>query len=292
MSTVRITWNLSLNIGSITFIKPEVAFNMVKTASGFRLDFPASISMPYRNPEERFLVEDMKVTLTALGDGREIAIARCPVSMSTGDPDRGISFSWDATFATMAVYERIRENREPQFAINVQASVRYLLQSTVPRFQIANSPAETFCGHTTIKYSRDAWVATLRQIGFRDSVIVEIPYPSEPPHEWESVWNALADARNAFDKGGTTAYIDAARSVRHALEKWQDIEKEEMGPGWTPPKRDEREARTVNQRIDNIRWHLMQLAHESAHTGSEKWSRDEALLLLNTLAALIAVRKP
>jgi len=293
MSTVNIMWNLSLNVGSISFGHPSPVFNSVRTASGFRLDFPASISLlPHKADEPAFLIEGMELCLKPIADSTEVAVVRCPDSMVSGYAPRNVTFSWDGTFAALAIYERIRSNKEPQFSVKVKGKIQRLLKMQGSGLQVATSPAEIFQAETTITYSRDSWVSTLRQIGFQDCVIVEIPYPSDSPHQWEPVWNALRDARNAFDKGGSTACKDSATSVRLALERWRDIEKEDMGPGWKPPSREERESRTTSQRIDNIRWHLMQLAHESAHTGAENWTRDEALLLVCGLSALIAVRKP
>jgi hypothetical protein len=293
MSTVNITWNLSLNIGSVTFIQPATALNSIRTASGFRIDFPASISIPARSAEEPgFLVETMEVCLKATGDGTEIAVGHCPVSVVSGNATQIVSFSWDSTFAALAVYERIRDTTEPQFSIRFKASVRRLINTQSPQLRVATSPAETFYADTTITYSRDSWVNTLRQIGFQDCVICEIPYPSNPPHAWEAVWKALGDARNAFDKGGSTAWNDSARSVRLALESWRTIEGEKPGTGWGQPTLPHLKTWTKEQRLDAIRWCVMNLANGAAHTGAENWTRDEALLLLSSLSALIAVRKP
>jgi len=54
----------------------------------------------------------------------------------------------------------------------------------------------------------------------------------------------------------------------------------------------DRESRTKKQRLNALRWHLMQAAHLGPHTGAEEWSRDDALLMLSVLSALLAERKP
>ena len=81
---------------------------------------------------------------------------------------------------------------------------------------------------------------------------------------------------------------------RLALERWQKIpnEKEDQGPGWKRPTQDELKDRTKKQRFDNLRWHLLQACHRGAHTGADEWTRDDAVLLLSTLSALLAERKP
>ena len=162
-------------------------------------------------------------------------------------------------------------------------------------FQVASFPADSIDEQTLIHYSRETWTNTLRQLEFNDSFVIEIPYPSDPPaKDWDEVWKALQDARRAFDQGGSTGWKGAANSVRHALEKWKDIQGEAVdhGEGWKAPTLQEKEGRTKRQRFDNIRWHLYQLAHLSAHTGADDWTRDDAMLLLSTLSALLAVRKP
>ena len=120
---------------------------------------------------------------------------------------------------------------------------------------------------------------------------MEIPFPADPPTGWEPIWEALRDARDSLDKGGSTAWKNTVTSVRLALEGWQHIEKEDQGPGWKRPDRTDLETRTKEQRIDNIRWHLIQLAHYAAHTKADDWTRDDALLMAPTLSSLLAVRK-
>ena len=132
----------------------------------------------------------------------------------------------------------------------------------------------------------------MRDLNLQDSILVDIPFPSDPPTGWEPIWTALRDARDSFDKGGSTAWKNTVTSVRLALEEWQHLEKEVQGPGWKRPDRTDLETRTKEQRIDNIRWHLIQLAHYAAHTKADDWTRDDALLLLSTLSSLLAVRKP
>jgi hypothetical protein len=99
------------------------------------------------------------------------------------------------------------------------------------------------------------------------------------------VWHALRDARDSFDTGGSTGWKNCVTAVRLALEEWRKIEQEDKGLADT-------QARTKIQRIDNLRWHLIQLAHYAAHTKADEWTRDDALLALSTLSALLAVRKP
>jgi hypothetical protein len=79
-------------------------------------------------------------------------------------------------------------------------------------------------------------------------------------------------------------------SVRLALEKWRDVEVEDPGPGFVRPSVADREARTKRQRLDQLRWDLLQMAHQGPHTHTEMWTRDDALLMLAMLSALLAER--
>jgi hypothetical protein len=150
----------------------------------------------------------------------------------------------------------------------------------------------TFHEIAQVRYSRDAWTATLRQLKHRDAVLIEIPYPSDPPTGWESIWQALQDARDSFDKGGSVGWKACVVNVRHALEQWQKIEAEDHGPGWERPAQGDLKDRNKHQRIENIRWHLLQLAHYSVHTKADEWTRDDAALALSVLSSLLTVRKP
>src|SRR3990167_2125734 len=88
------------------------------------------------------------------------------------------------------------------------------------------------------------------------------------------------EARDAFEQGGTTGWKTCGAAVRRALENWQEIEKGDMVPGWESQSRQERENRTKRQRLDILRWYLLQLAHLAVHSSANEWSRDDALLML------------
>jgi hypothetical protein len=132
----------------------------------------------------------------------------------------------------------------------------------------------------------------VRKLGLSENVLVEVPLPTSPSESWSGAWSALVNARNAFEQGGNSGWQGTVTSVRLALERWRNIEQENQGPGWTAPSRADRELRSRKERLDAVRWHLMQAAHLGPHTGAEEWSRDDALLMLATLSGLLAVRKP
>jgi hypothetical protein len=284
--------NNSLIIGSIAFMPVSSAFFSKRTASGFQISFPARVIFPARQPgSDPLLVENLAARFEPSGNGTEIGVMRFSEPLVSGTTDRVIHFVWESGFDALAFYERIREGKEPRFQVVVTGWMRRLFpvrNGQNYEFQLASFPADPIHEQTVVSYSREAWTNTLKQLGFCDSFVVEIPYPSNPPaKEWDAVWNAIRDARNAFDQGGSTGWRSAATHVRHALEKWQDIQGEEVDLGQNSPAK----QRSKKQRLDNVRWHLYQLAHLSAHTGADDWTRDDAMLMLSTLCALVAVRK-
>ena len=194
-----------------------------------------------------------------------------------------VTLAFDLTLEALAVYESIRAGGEPQFSIMLSGDIRYVLPGQGGK-EVC-SIASPLIQHGFIKYSRDAWTNMLRELKVHDAILVEIPFPSDPPSGWDPVWQALRDARDSFDAGGSTGWKNCVASVRHALEEWRNIEKEDQGPS-------DLKSRTKTQRVDNLRWHLIQLAHYAAHTKADEWTRDDALLALSTLSALLAVRKP
>lgn len=201
-----------------------------------------------------------------------------------------IRFSLDLTLDSLAFYERLRYGQAPQFRMRVSGAISYLLQ-VLTNHQV-RSISFPFYADCHVQYSRDAWTRTLRELNFRDCILVEIPFPSDPPHEWEAVWHALRDARDSFESGGSTGWKSSITSVRLALEEWRNIEKEDLGAGWQMPTIPDLQSRSKEQRLNAIRWHLIQLAHYAAHTKADEWTRDDALLMISTLCALLCVRNP
>jgi hypothetical protein len=269
-------------VGSVTFDQPEKALAGTRTASGIRVYLPASVTLSaLRLDPSPLLFENLKATLSA--SGIEIGVARYSDAIRTPRSKLPIQLVWDLTLQAFAVYESIRAGGEPQFDVLLRGDIRYILPGQ--GWKEACSIASPFTQPGFIKYSRDAWTKMLRELKVQDTVLVEIPFPSDPPNGWEPVWHALRDARDSFDTGGSTGWKNCVTAVRLALEEWRKIEQEDKGLADT-------QARTKIQRIDNLRWHLIQLAHYAAHTKADEWTRDDALLALSTLSALLAVRKP
>jgi hypothetical protein len=198
------------------------------------------------------------------------------------DP-RQIYLTWHGSINELAILEQLREGRNPEFQIQLRGELCYLLTSGHSRYRVRTEP-RLIHGDTTIGYPKETWVRELRKIGVLENVLIEVPLPTTPPAPWDSIWQNLMSARAAFEQGGSTGWNGCVLAVRQALEKWRDLEGNEEIPS-DPRQRSKRE------RLDNLRRALHQCTHVWVHDHDE-CSRDDALLMLSTLSALLAERKP
>jgi hypothetical protein len=295
-------------IGSFTFDESPVHLQASRTASGFNLQLPFSISLAsVVEGAPAPMVSDIRGVIFAGSPNQRVEIGRLFSDSSYTAPYRSRDSSqkdvawqgymtWLGSFVDLAFYNKLRDGGPVQFIVQPEWRLCYVfgipmgesghLVCTLPEWR---RPSEY---EVSVGYSRDVWVRMLRSLKVAENVLVEIPLPGCPSPEWEEVWKGLLDARNAFEQGGSTGWKGCVTGVRLALEKWRDIESEQMGPGSIKPKQSDLEARTKKERLDNLRWYLMQAAHLGPHTAADEWTRDDALLLLSTLSALLAERKP
>lgn len=293
MSHLTIKHSNYEQLGFLDFTEAIPCLAGVRTAAGFRLHVPAIVTFTSPSASKvPLMLDNLRATFTADDNGKscEIGTAHYPSSLRTEVLEQPIVFSWDWLIPTLGAYERIRRGREAYFRVQISGDIRLLVQGQ-PGRELC-SVAHTFSEYGDVRFSRETWVTTLRQLNIRDAVLVEIPFPADPPSGWEPIWQALRDSRDSFDTGGSTGWKNCIVAIRHALTEWQQIEKEDQGPGWQRPSQSDLNNRTKAQRIDNIRWHLVQLAHFAAHTKADEWTRDDALLALSVLCALLAARKP
>jgi hypothetical protein len=281
----------SEGIGSITFNEPEETLAEGRTASGFRLRLPTTVNLNRpANSNLEVLLQDVRVVFRA--SGLEFGVARCDNLQTPMGRDTPIFFSWDWALSVLGLYEKLRSGKPPRFNALLHGNLHYKVPGTNFRDECPSVPYP-FNSNGEIKYSRDTWTGTLRKLNILDSVLVEIPFPSDPPSDWDEMFESLRDAREALDKGGSSGWKGCAMAVRSAFEKWSKKEKENQGPGW-PSQIDIKEfhQRTKEQRADAIRWHVYQLAHYFAHNNARECNREDATLVLAVLSALLDVRKP
>ncbi len=270
-------------IGSITFNRSPQTLTAFRTAIGFELKVPITWSL-------RSVQQDAPLPMISALHGKVLIEgpggARLTVGQLNSDEwkSAGVSsepsefpqdtyLDWTGTFGDLAFVEKIREGKPPKLFMDLQGELCFLLlvnsqsaerhSSDHIRRQIGGSirvrsaPERILCsnGPISIEYPRDIWIAMLRRLGIAENVLVEVPLPANPRNEWEGVWNALVDARMAFETGGTTGWRDCVTSVR-------------------------------------VRWFLRHAANRGPHSDAGEWTRDDALLVLSTLSALLAQRNP
>lgn len=294
-------------VGSINFVESPERLSAHRTASGFEMRVPIVINFDTVKKDDplpmvgnfrgEVFAKDISGALMVVGrvwsDSWETGNVYYSEE-SSPSTSKDHYLIWAGALADLALFERARDGRSPALAIRLSGEFCHLLTGVHPHFRVRTEPRRIYSrsGNIEVTYPKEVWVETLRVLGVAENVLVEIPLPGRPSPEWDDVWKALVEARNAFEQGGSSGWVNCVRSARLALEKWQQHEAEDKGPGWVSPSRADREARTKKQRLDNIRWHLYQLAHKGVHTGAEEWTRDDALLMLSTLSALLAERKP
>lgn len=282
------------HVGRITFDDAPVQLIAHRTATGFNLIIPATIELEYTNGSKPCpMLSNLCGTISVdMESGVEMELGIIKDNWwYIGGKSESAKLVWSGFVSTLTKFEIIRDGKSPILKIKFHGEACWLLPNIDKTYLIRSEPYN-FSDKVQITYPKEVWIKMLRGLQVAENILVEIPLPSEPPAPWDEVWKALVEARDAFEQGGSTGWKGSVAAIRLALEKWQGIEKEDMGPGWKPPSQQERVSRSKKQRLDNLRWHLLQCAHLAPHSSADEWSRDDALLMLSTLSALLAERKP
>jgi hypothetical protein len=281
------------SVGTISFPPPAQGLTATRTAEGVRIGIPALLTLhgPGRSGFS-VVLEDLCATFSIRRDGgtMELGTARYVGHLRSNYDNLPITLTWDWPLSAVAVYERIRDGRAPVFSVTVSGHLRYVLAGEAGKEPV--SIAAPFHQIGEVGYSRDTWVGMLRKANVHDAVIVEIPFPSDPPTDWDGVWSALKEARDCFDQGGSVGWNNCIKSVRLALERWRDIETANRAPNWIDPKNKQVTDWTKEDRIEMLRRRFHEYANLGPHSGADGWNRDDAMLALSTLTSLLAVRKP
>jgi hypothetical protein len=294
--------------GKIVFIEKPDHLHASRTAGGFNLSLPMKIMFREVAEDDPIpMISNLRgVIMANINSSSKIEVGRAKCeSWSTGYvaykgetggmSESDLSMTWIGSFAELAHLERLRDGGSPKLDIVVQGELCYLINVPTARRRVRTQPQSVFSnyGSITVEYPKEVWVAMLTSIGAAENVLVEIPMPSTPPVPWNEVWKSLAEARQAFEQGGTPGWKACVTAVRVALEQWRRIEPEDMGPGWrnTPGNPQDR---TKEQRLDNLRYHLHLATHHWVHNPAAMCTRDDALLMLSTFTGLLAenIRRP
>ena len=267
-------------VGCITFDKSPDRLIANRTATGFNLGIPAIVELEYTNKSKPCpMLSNLCGTISVdMESGAEMELGIIKDDWwYIGGKSESAKLVWSGLVYALTKYEIIRDGKSPVLKIKFHGEACWLLPNIDKTCLIRSGPYN-FSDKVQITYPKEVWIKMLRGLQVAENILVEIPLPNSPPTPWDVVWKALMEARDAFEQGGTTGWKTCGAAVRRALEKWVQIEDKE--PGWKPPDKEERENRTKRQRLDILRWHLLQLAHLAVHSSADEWSRDDALLML------------
>lgn len=288
-------------VGSITLEQAPKQLTAHRTAVGFELHLPMIVQLKLASALDPCpLLSNISAVITAVNDdGKELTVGRAlhygwaigAIPQSSTES----KLTWTDTRTAMAAYERFREGRRPRFRIALQAELSKLVPPSFGGGPRKRTEPFAVHGNAEVSYPTEVWVRLVRDLGISHPVLIEVPLPASPPSPpspWDAVWQSVGEAEASFERGGKTGWKGCISAVRLALDHWRKIEAEDMGPGWKQPDISDLKKRTTDQRLDNIRWHLREFSHLAAHSGAEEFTRDDALLMLSTLSALLLVRKP
>lgn len=274
-------------VGAWTFDVAPPRLEGRRTADGAAITIPARLRLKWYD-EELAMVSNLRADVYT-EDGLELgqAVSHEYFRPTKPEGDFQANLIWRVSFAALAQFEHKRNGRPPVLVLSCLAEVSHLQPPPPSRYvTFAPVPPTPMRNQLHVRYPREKWVELLRELKMAENILLEMPMPPTRPAPWDKVWNATVDARNYFDQGGETGWKGCITSIRLALETWRDeIEKEDFGP-------QKKEDRTKAQRLDNLRYHLHQMAHLAAHTHASEWTRDDAQALLAMLSGLLLMRRP
>lgn len=287
-------------VGEVTF--PRAGLIAHRAIAGLLLDLPFEIVLrSHVQARERLyplpevVVVGVRLSISLGQD--ELAVGVAEDRYSTPTESRGTCRFRLPADAVWEI-ERRRESGPLRFAATATATIFRThafevtnLQGERDRERLLSLPEDSREA-LELEYGAHEWQRVLNAAGFGEHVTVQIDLPMTPPAPWDSVWKAVREAREALHGGGTSGWKACVSACRLALERWREIEPEDHGTGWQAPSPGDRKERTTLQRRENLRWDLLQCAHQGPHTDKDDWTRDDAVLLLAGLTALLAKRRP
>jgi len=274
-------------VGAWTFDEAPPQLKGTRTADGAAITLPATLRLKWYD-EELALVSRLRANVYT-EDGLELGQAVSDEYFRPSKPEGEFqaNLTWRVSFAALAQFEQKRNGRPPVLVLHCLAEVSHLQPPPRDRYvTFALVPPMLERNQLRVCYPREKWVELLRELKVAENILLEMPMPPARSAPWDKVWNATLDARNSFDQGGETGWKGCITSIRLALEAWREIEKEDLGP------QQDKQQRTKAQRLDHLRYDLLQVAHLAAHTPASEWTRDDAQALLAMLSSLLLMRRP
>jgi hypothetical protein len=278
-------------VGAIRFPAAR-SLQALRTLDGLVLTIPGEIEL-HNNDQVvgKPLVLNVRAAVSSFGEQVGIAEER---GLHAAECKRSISLALPLAAQVLRELERRRNGGD--LTLLLELEIRLCVLRSAPFVENGRQVFKPVQGEPVVDYSAltvtleaRAWANMLNATGFGENVFVEIPIPPCPGPPWDEVWRALRNARDMLNRGGTTAWKGVISECRTAMEKWRHIEAD-LPP--TTDDRDQRNARTWRQRLDHLRWHLHHLASDGVHGHADEYERKDAVLVLATLAGLLAVRNP
>jgi len=90
--------------------------------------------------------------------------------------------------------------------------------------QGALADPQQLSGSIAINVPKETWTTALRACRLSASVLIEIPFPIGDQSKLDEGLQAVVDAFEAYEHGGTTAWKNTVGHIRTHLEKWKDAE--------------------------------------------------------------------
>jgi hypothetical protein len=275
-----------MTVGEWTFDEAPPRLEGRRTADGVAITIPASLRLKW-NEEYLAMVSNLRADVYT-ENGLELGQAVSHDYFRPSKPEGNFqaNLTWRASFAALAQFEQKRNGQPPVLVLHCTADVSHLQPPPPDRYvTFATAPPAPRRNELRVRYPREKWVDLLRELKVAENILLEMPMPPARPAPWDKVWNAVLDARKSFDQGGETGWKSCVTSIRLALEAWREIEKTDFGP-------EKKEDWTKAQRLNQIRYALLQMAHLAAHSPASEWTRDDAQALLAMLSGLLLMRRP
>lgn len=205
---------------------------------------------------------------------------------------------WQGRIGALERFERERNGSDVNYFLECRGSVELIEdlsvtvnQKTTRNIAVRTMP-EAIQIQLRVNFPKEAWVAAMRGAGLSQALCVEIPLGAAHAAEWIAVWQTVDEARRHFEAGGTTGWNACVVAIRKALDAWQAIEGEKVDKKPGMPSRQDLEAQSKRERLDDLRWQLRQCANLAPHSRHEEWTREDAAFMLASLSGLLAIRKP
>lgn len=176
------------SVGSITFNNNPSHLPVRRTASGFRLTIPCEIELRWKGkPSPRPMLSNLRGFLSAKdSSGSVIELGRLQDDRfySGANPENVAAGEviWSDTLSALAFYERIRNNKQPEFQIDLHGELCYLITNYTVHsdYEIRSGP-HTIYKQVGLTYPVAVWdemLETLLSTPIDDPILLLSPLSS------------------------------------------------------------------------------------------------------------------